>query len=97
MTCLGIRASSIDTETTSRRKASANVVCLCLRKVRTQHVITCDQRHDNVHVQVFSKSSTKPERALSFSLARSHPFGVHVLTCPSLCGFQIVSSLLVCG
>src|SRR5260221_6163693 len=40
------------------QRASANVVCLCLRKVRTQHVITCDQRHDNVRVQVFSKSST---------------------------------------
>src|SRR5712691_11859035 len=95
MTCLGIRASSVDTETTS--KASANVVCLCLRKVRTQHVITRDQRHDNCSCSCSRFFQVKHKYALSFSLARSPSFGVQVLTRPSLCGFQIVSPLLVCG
>ncbi len=45
--------------------------CLCLRKVRTQHVITRDERRDNCSFKFFLQVKHKRGGALSLSLARS--------------------------
>src|SRR6266581_3688613 len=74
MACLGIRASSIDTERTSKASANSVRANSVQTSLRTQHVITRDQVKHKRSAFLFPYPLT----------SRSPSFGVHVLTCPSL-------------
>src|SRR6266581_7188813 len=74
MACLGIRASSIDTERTSKASANSVRANSVQTSLRTQHVITRDQVKHKRSAFLFPYPLT----------SGSPSFGVHVLTCPSL-------------
>ena len=62
-------------------------------KVRTHHVTSRDQRHDNCSLFVFKSQDFELKSSTNAPLP-THLLNVCVLTCPSLCGFQLVSPFL---